>query len=345
MNWRRTRVRVAAMVSAAMLAALALTACGSSDDKSSGGGSKSDKPLRIAHFVGLAANTYNQASVKGADAAAAKQGNVKVQVFSADLDPNRQIQQIQTAAASGQYDAFVVQTVNGVTVVPAIKQAAAKGITITCAFAVCGPDQSSFSRQMDELASQSGINAGRLGTQAAPVVGEACRGKSPCNLVIMAGVPGLGTEKPYLDNLKAGLKRFPNVKVVATGLGGYLAEPSYKAMKDILQAHSDVDAVVGLGDQMIVGSEQALREAGKSGVALIGDGASEIAVKAIREGRWYGSSILRPYNDGYVAMTNAIKAARGEQVPPLVDSEASPEIPGGVITSDNVDKWKPEWAG
>ena len=46
-------------------------------------------------------------------------------------------------------------------------------------------------------------------------------------------------------------------------------------------------------------------------VLLVGDGASEIGTKGVKSGVWYASSILRPYNEGYVEAQYAIAAVRG----------------------------------
>jgi ribose transport system substrate-binding protein len=343
-----TRVRGLGLLCAGAALIGTLGACGDSSDEGSSGSTtttaKAAKTVRVAHFLPNVANTYNQANKKGSDTEAAKLGNVKVQTFSSDFDPNKQVQQIQTATATGQYDAFIVNALDGVRVVPAIRAATAKGIKVVCEFSICGPDQAKFAKQIPALAAQTGINAGKLGDQAAPVVNAACKGKDPCNLAIMFGLQQLVSEKWWADHLKAGLD--PNVKVVATGEGAFLADPSYKAFKDILQAHPNIDAVVAPGDQMIVGSEQAIKEAGLKGkIALIGTGASDSALKAITDGRWYGSAILRPYHDGQVAMEAAVHAARGEKVEPLTDTLATPLVPGGVVTRDNAADWKPEWAG
>jgi ribose transport system substrate-binding protein len=341
-------VRAVGALSAATACVVALGACGSSDDgagasagKAAGG---SAKQVRLAMFVSSTANTYNQAALAGVKKIAAQLGDTKVQAFGSDFDPNKQVQQIQTATASGRYNAYVIFTLDGVRVLPAIKAAKAKGIAVVCGFSVCGPDQAKFAKELPELATQTGINAGKLGDDAAPIVNAACKGKSPCRVVLMYGLAQLVSEKWYANHLKAGLD--PNVQIVATGQGQFLADASYKAFKDILQAHRNVDVVVSPGDQMIVGSEQAIDEAGLEGhVALIGTGASTNAVKAIKAGRWYGSAILRPYNDGFISAENAIKAARGERVPAVVDASVAPDFPTGVITKANVDAWKPEWDG
>ena len=46
---------------------------------------------------------------------------------------------------------------------------------------------------------------------------------------------------------------------------------------------------------MIVGAEQAVEDAGLTGqIALVGNGGSEIAVEAVRDGRWFGTAATYP---------------------------------------------------
>jgi ribose transport system substrate-binding protein len=352
MTCKQMLARAAGTVFAAA-ATVALVACGSDGSPADGAakeGKAGGKKVVVAHF--LASNsTHQQEYQRGGDAAAKALENVTVRNFVAgpDTDPTKaakQVQQIEAAAATGQYDAFLIEPADGAAVVPAIKQAAAHGIAVVCGFGVCGPDQSRFGKQMKEVATQMGIDGGKIGDQAAPIIHEACEAKDPCNLVIMAGIPGFPAEDLELERLKSGLRQFSDVKLVATGVGRYTASVSFKAMQDIVQAHPRIDVVYAPGDQMIVGSEQALDKTELKGkVALIGSGASALATTAIRENRWYASAVFRPFHSGYVGVEYAVKAARGEQVPELVDSEASPLAPSGFVTPENAGKWKPEWAG
>lgn len=340
---RGTLARVAGISCAGVVAIGTLGACGS-DDGTGGSGASAKKPVRVGLFIAVSASTHQQAMIKGAEAAATRLGGVKIRTFDAASDANKQVQQVQAAAASGQYDALVLAPIDGARLVPAIKQAAAKDIKVVCTFSVCGPDQAKFAKQLPELVAQTGVNAGVLGEQAAPIVNKACAGKDPCKLAIMHGLAQLVSEKWWADKLKVGLD--PNVKIVATGQGLFAPDASYKAFKDILQAHRDIDVVASPGDQMIVGSEQAIDEAGLKGkVKLIGTGAGVIGTKAVKDGRWFATAAFRPYHDGYVGMKYAVDATRGQKVAPLTNTQISPLIPGGFVTAENVAEWKPEWAG
>jgi len=332
---------------ALLVAVLMAAACGSDDEgtATAGGGAK-DKKAKIAMFIVDSSNTHQTAALRGAQEAAKELGNADIRSFGAAFDPNKQVSQIQDATASGQYNAFIVDAVDGTVVVPAIEQALAKGIKVVCGFSVCGPDQKKFSKQIEGIVSQVSTDYERVGRAGGVAVAKACGDKDPCRAVYLGGTPTLAADQSFTKGWKEEVAKYPNIKVVATAQGQFLADPAYKAMKDVLQANKDVDVVGSVSDQEIVGAAQAVKEAGLAGkVALIGDGASEEAVKGIKNGTWYGSTVLRPFNQGRLAAEFVIKALRGGKVPPLIDSDESPEIAEGYITKDTVDGWKPEWPG
>ena len=57
-------------------------------------------------------------------------GGAKVTVFDAANDPKKQLSQLQTAIASGQYQAIIVQPIYGPQLIPTVKQAISKGIKV-----------------------------------------------------------------------------------------------------------------------------------------------------------------------------------------------------------------------
>jgi ribose transport system substrate-binding protein len=67
----------------------------------------------------------------------------------------------------------------------------------------------------------------------------------------------------------------------------------------MLQAHHDLNVITGSGDQMIRGAELAVDDAGlQKQVKLVGLGGSQIAVAAVKAGRWFGTVITQPLDQG-----------------------------------------------
>ncbi|MGH2618237.1 MAG: substrate-binding domain-containing protein, partial [Thermomicrobiales bacterium] len=129
--------------------------------------------------------------------------------------------------------------------------------------------------------------------------------------------------------------------------GEYLAETALPVAQDVLQANPDIDVIASSGDQMIVGAEQAVQDAGLTDqVALVGNGGSEIAVTAVREDRWFGTAAAYPRSEGEVATDYVIRAIRGEELEPIgLGSQDLSEGFGPLVNQDNADEFEPEWEG
>ena len=80
--------------------------------------------------------------------------------------------------------------------------------------------------------------------------------------------------------------KIKSIKVVAEQEAQFAADPAVQAMQNILQAQSDIDVVTTDGDQMTFGAEQAIKSAGRKGIALTGNGGGKLGLTAIRAGRW-----------------------------------------------------------
>lgn len=351
-----SRVELRAVAAIAAAIALAAAGCGSgssgsSSSASSGssdGGANAKKHVNIAMFVVATANTHQQGAIRGAKAAVAEAGNASIHVFGANFVPKTQVNQVQDAIASGQYDALLIDSVDGTVMIPAIRQALAKGIRVACAFSICGPDQLKFSKQIDGIVGQYAADYRFLGNANAAAIARACGSKNPCKVVYMDGTPTLAADVSYTKGWYEAIKKYPNINVVAKGEGQFAAGPAAQAMKDIIQAHPDIDAVGSVSDQEITGVAQALKESPLRGkkVILVGDGGSELAVQGIKAGVWYGSTLLRPFHEGNLGAKALIAAVRGTPVgATLVNSSLSPEIPTGYVSKQTVAKWQPEWAG
>ena len=198
------------------------------------------------------------------------------------------------------------------------------------------------------MTAQIAANYFTVGKAAGEALVKGCAGQNPCNVVYLDGTPTLALDPVFKSGAEAAFKQAPNVKIVATAEGQFLAGPSYTAMKTIIQAHPDINGVVSVGDQEVEGALQAINESPLKGkkIILVGDGASVIGTKGVASGKWYASSLLRPYTEGYLAAKYAIAAVRGAPLSPdLVNSAVDPKIPNGYIDSSNVASWKPEWAG
>jgi ribose transport system substrate-binding protein len=310
---------------------------------------KAASPVRIAVFLSSTTNTYEQADLKGAQAAAAKFGGKVVKVFDANFVASTQSSQVEDAITAKAYNAFVIVPQAGNVIVPQVKDAIKAGIKVVCLLSPCGLNQQSNARQIPGYVTTVGYQFAENGTDIAKAIVAACAKLNPCNVVYEPGLLSFSTEKFRTDAINAYLKKHSNIKVLAEQQGQYLAGPGRTAMQNMLQAHPNINVAGSSGDQMTAGMEQAVKAAGKTGkIKLIGNGASVPGVAAVAAGRWYATVANLPYTEGYLGAEYAIKAAKGtplSKIPSFVDDLKFSTVGTTIITKANVGKFKAQWAG
>jgi ribose transport system substrate-binding protein len=306
--------------------------------------------IQVAYFDLALANTYETAALNGAKAAA-KKYNASLTVFDGNFDATKQYGQVQDALTTQKYQAFVISPANGAVLVPLLKQAVKAGIKITCHDGACGPNNASLKPQVPGVVAHVGPDFIGVGSKMADLMAQACAGKDPCKAVYFVGSFSFANDVGRLKLLRARLKaKYPNIKLVAVQEGKYLADPSFTAMQNVLQANNDVSVFASAGDQMTIGAERAVNAAGLKGkVALIGLAASKLGVRAVKEKRWYATTVALPLTEGFTAAKLAIQAARGaKNLPKTVRADYLPGFgppPISVVTQKNAGRFKAEWAG
>jgi ribose transport system substrate-binding protein len=303
-------------------------------------------PVRIAFFMAAAANSYAQAQLEGIEEVAGEM-NATVNTFDGKFDAQVQFTQLQDAVASGQYDAFIVSPNDGNALMPVVEDAIAEGIVVACILAPCGPSFDTLEPQVEGQLLYAGIPFKQNGADIGEMTVQACADLDPCQVAYMPGLPGLPLETARLEGFESVVGQHDTIEYTVTSAGEYLAETALPVAQDILQANPDIDVIASSGDQMIVGVEQAVEDAGLTGqVALIGNGGGETAVIAVREGRWFGTAAAYPRSEGEVSADYVIRAARGEEIEPTgLGTEDLSDGFGALITSDNADEFDPEWQG
>ncbi|ADB50513.1 sugar ABC transporter substrate-binding protein [Conexibacter woesei] len=303
--------------------------------------------VRIGFFA-LANNTFASAAEKGVRETASKYGATVTTLLN-PFNPSVQQAQLRDSIAANKFDAYIVEPVNPPALAPLFKQLIDKGIPVTTFGLTNGPDDSTARIQLEGQTLQTSRTPVSQGQDAAKAAVEACDGKDPCKVAILRGTAVLAFDTNMAKALTAELDKSSNVDVVATGFGQYLGGPSRTAMQNILTAEPDVDVLVTLGDQMTVGAEQAIRAAGKTDqIKIVSMGAGTTAAKAVKDGRWYSSTMVLPQNEGVLNAVAAIAAARGQEMSVGIASiDTRGELPLN-ITRDNTAEWQefvPQWSG
>lgn len=121
---------------------------------------------------------------------------------------------------------------------------------------------------------------------------------------------------------------FVEVQVVE---GGGNTEVTFSAIRDVLEAHPEIDVIYCINDPSAYGAIQAVADAGLTGkVDVLGKDGAPIGKHNIAEGKQVQSSAQRPTYMGYQAVVTALKILNGEKV------EFNTAIPTYSITAENV---------
>jgi ribose transport system substrate-binding protein len=323
-------------LAAASAAALAVCALGAG----AGNASHAAAPVKVAYLSYAVANSYDAPMLAAAKAVAKAQG-AKVTVFDAANDPKKQLAELQTVASSKQYQAIIVQPIFGPQLTTAVQSAIKSGIKVVNMDQNLGTNPNTAAPPIKGLAGNVIFVQSEIGQKQGDLVVKACTElqANPCKVgyLYSVKVSSLDTAiRKAFDQATAG----HNIDVVAEGETFYNPANALKAAQTMLQAHSDLNVIVG-ADQGATGAQQALT--GQK-VTLIGYGGGGVGLKAVASGAWYGTVVQRPATEGRLAMQCAIKAVKtGKGCGGIDVLKGLPN--GGVVTQANASKFKAEWPG
>ena len=304
-----------------------------------------EETIQIAFFMAAFANSYLAAQLEGAMEAATGL-NVEITAFDGEFTPGVQVAQLEDAIASGRFDAFLMTPNDGNVMIPGIVEAAAEGIHTVCLLIPCGADFASYEPQSE---GQVGYVASGTYWQNGLLLGEqivlACGDIDPCKVGYMPGLIFFPFEVARLGGVNTYLSLYPAVTLVASVDGGYTADGGLPAAQDVLQAHPDLNVFATSGDQMAIGIELALNDAGIEGVAIIGNGGTATAIQAIAEGRWFSTPIFFPVTEGRLGIEILVADIRGEAYDGFINTHDLYPESGGLATQDNAAGLTAEWDG
>lgn len=324
----RRQLRYLVPLGAAVLGMASITGCGSSNDDTttaagastateSSAKSADGKKVRVAFFGLSADNTYTQSMFEQAKADAAGM-NAEVQFFDGKWDGATQAKQVQDAVTSGRFDGLIIMPNDAPGIVPIAKQAIDKGLAVSALEYPLGSDAASTKPQLEGITTQVIEDVVVGAKTVAEQTNLACKAYDPCEVGMLWGSRKLPTDAVKVPVFKKTLD--PNVKLVAEADAQYLTTDGQKVAADFMQAHPNINVLVTVGDQMAIGAQQAVERAGKKlgnkpgEITIIGYGATDKGVAAIRDGKWFASYALVPKDMASKVLELTVKGARGEQV-------------------------------
>ena len=299
-------------VAATGLLAVGITACGAGDT------SAQDGKTRIGVTV-YDMSSFITAGKEGMDTYAAA-NDIELLWNSANNDVSTQASQVDSLINQG-VDAIIVVPAQADSLAPQVQAATDQGIPVIAVNAALESDQISGNVQPDDVAA---------GAQEMQMMADALGGRG--NIVILQGPLGGSGEINRGAGIDQVLANYPEINVLAKDTANWKRTEAVNKTKNWLSSFGDqIDGVVAQNDDMGLGALQALKEAGRTDVPIVGIDGIEDGLNAVKSGDFIGTSLQNGTVELSAGLAVANRIAKGEDV----DTEPVYVMPA--ITAENVD--------
>ncbi|MEX1123271.1 MAG: sugar ABC transporter substrate-binding protein [Balneolales bacterium] len=267
----------------------------------------------VALVVKTLNNPFFMEMQRGAeDAAKELELNLVIQAAEREVDVEQQMQIIENLIQR-KVDVIAVTPSGSRELIPVISRANQANIPVIIVDTRLDEKLlKSDGAQISTFIGSDNFEGGRL---AGIYIGERLNGSG--KVAILEGIPGHETGDSRRLGFLKGLEESPDIQIVTSQTANWERSLGYNVFENILQSYSDVQAVFAANDLMALGALEALssnREA-ENEVIVVGFDAHEEAIEAIRNGAMAATIAQHPYEMGRMAVENASRILKGEEVP------------------------------
>ena len=304
------------------LMAVGMTACGSpaADTEAQGGteaagGGASAEALNIQVVVNTLASEYWSYVAAGAEAYGEENSDVTVKVVGppSETGYDEQMNMIETAISSAQYDGMVISPLQADTV--AEKIAGVEIPIIAVNTKIDAPEVGTFVGTGNQLAAAQG--------GAAAVEAAKAAGWETVNAICMAGTQGDPTGQERYDGFKQGIEEAGGTFLEdETQYADWVADKAVACMESIMQTHPEGVAIICANndDMAIAAARAAQGNAAYENTIFCGFDGNKSACQSILEGGETMSVAQDAYGMGYKAVDACVRAIRGEEMEEFIDT-------------------------
>jgi ribose transport system substrate-binding protein len=299
--------RIGAALAAAALA-LTAAACGGGSE-AGGGGGEPEQPYVAIVSKGFQ-HQFWQAVKQGAEQEAARQGvRISFEGPATEADIEAQVTML-TNALGRQPDAIGLAALDSRATAPLLQQARTSDIPVVAFDSGVDSDIPVTTAATDNKAAAA---------EAARHLAEALGGTGKVALVVHDQTSKSGTDRRdgFLEWMAANA---PGIQVLEPQYGGGDQAESADITKAIIAANPDLRGVYGSNEGSAIGVLRGVAESGVTGLTVVGFDSGAGQVAAIRSGQMLGAITQDPIGMGEQLVDAAVKAVRGEQLPPVIDT-------------------------
>ncbi len=309
------------LVTAGMVAALALAACGNDSGGRSGsdpadgtaaGGADGGEQMQVALVSKGFQHQFWQAVNTGAQEAA-DELNVDLTFDgpASETEVDAQLQMLRAAIERGP-DAIGYAALDPEACVPLLEEAKADDIPVVQFDAGCDSDIPVNISKTDSLVA---------GALAADHMSELIGGEGEVAIVGHSQINSTGVERRdgFVNQMEA---EYPDIEVVDIQYGDGDHLKSADIAKAIMASNPDLAGLYGTNEGSAIGIVNAVNELGMEPgeLTLIGFDSGQAQIDAIKSGIMAGAITQDPKSIGRLTVESAVKAANGEEVEPVLDT-------------------------
>lgn len=253
---------------------LALAGCtGGGEPSASGGTGRSagtGEKLKIGVSIPAGTHGWTAGIVSWANEMKEKYPDVEFTIQTANSG-TEQANQVESMILK-ELDGLVVLSFEPAPVTPAVRKAKDDGVYIV-----------SVDRGLTEPIADVWVQGDnvRFGEVAAEYMGDKLGGTGRI-LVLEGPVNDVNTQRVTAFRRVLG-ERYPGVQILASESADWSREKAHQVMQTLLLKHPEVDAVWSSDDDMSLGAEEALRQAGRTNLWMVGGGGMKDIVKRIMD--------------------------------------------------------------
>ncbi len=179
----------------------------------------------------------------------------------------------------------------------------------------------------------------RMGFWAGNYLKSVGRGDEQINAVVLEGTTGATAATERTNGINEALKKFPNIKVVASQTGNFTRAEGQTVMESLLKAHPDIDLLFAENDDMGLGAVAAIKAAGKvpgKDIIIVGCDAVKTAFEAIVKGEMNATIECTPlYSKFVISCIKDLEAGKTFEKGVLHPEEFVYDLAGGIAYTED----------
>jgi ribose transport system substrate-binding protein len=250
----------------------------------------------------------------------AKANDIELVWNSANNDVSTQASQVDSLINQG-VAAIIVVPVQADSLAPQVASAKAKNIPLLAVNAALDTPDLAGNVQPDDVAA---------GEQEMQMMADKLGGRG--NIVVLQGPLGGSGEINRGKGIDNVLAKYPDIKVLAKDTANWKRDEAVNKMKNWISSFGpQINGVVAQNDDMGLGALQALKEANRTDVPIVGIDGIEDGLNAVKSGEFIGTSLQNGTVELSAGLAVANALVKGEQV------NTEPVYVMPAITKENVD--------